>query len=73
MTRITSYDLSCPECQAVHIDLDEWALRSHKTHLCLVCGHFFEAETAGVSNPTFEAIAKPDNVLYTPTKPTPKQ
>lgn len=31
--------LHCPKCGVQHIDRDEWVLRLHRTHLCLVCKH----------------------------------
>lgn len=31
--------LYCPVCQKQHLDEGEWAVRPHKTHLCLGCGH----------------------------------
>jgi hypothetical protein len=29
---------NCPRCGQRHVDLGEWALRPHRTHLCLGCG-----------------------------------
>lgn len=51
---ITDLVLHCPMCKVLHLDVDEWRDRPHKTHLCLneKCGHLFrplEAYTRGVS------------------------
>lgn len=31
--------LLCPACGHQHVDVDEWAARLHRTHLCDQCGH----------------------------------
>lgn len=31
--------MSCPKCHRPHIDLNEWARRPHRTHLCAICGN----------------------------------
>lgn len=35
--------LFCPRCRGQHVDRDEWATRSHKTHLCEHCKHEWQA------------------------------
>lgn len=44
-------NLYCPHCGAQHFDINRWALKPHKTHLCLTCGEIFEGEIKGVSYP----------------------
>lgn len=49
--------LECPKCGTVHVDTwddagTDWAVRPHKTHLCLHCGNLwkpFEFPTVGVA------------------------
>ncbi len=31
--------INCPKCQREHVDLNEWAGRPHRTHLCAYCGN----------------------------------
>lgn len=45
--------LECPNCKQPHNDVVEWAIRPHKTHLCLFCGFLFEGNFKGVSNSLF--------------------
>lgn len=47
-------DLFCPQCQQPHIDVNEWAIRLHKTHECQHCGCRFEGSIKAVSFPTFK-------------------
>jgi hypothetical protein len=46
-------DLNCPYCGEPHYDIDEWAKKPHRTHLCLFCNSHFEGNVKGVSFPTF--------------------
>jgi predicted CXXCH cytochrome family protein len=57
-------NLECPHCHTPHYDIDEWALKPHRTHLCLSCGELFEGSVKGVSRPTFQELQKPENVIY---------
>lgn len=44
--------LSCPQCNALHVDEGEWATRPHKTHQCQSCKYEwrpFDYPTYGVS------------------------
>lgn len=63
---IEEQSLSCPKCGKAHYDIDEWAIKPHKTHLCLHCGELFEGSFKGVSRATFEKMTKPENVYYIP-------
>lgn len=56
----------CPSCGKPHSDIDEWALKPHKTHLCLHCGALFEADFKGVCRPSFDKITQPLNVVFVP-------
>ncbi len=44
-------NLNCPHCGATHSDIDKWALKPHKTHLCLNCGEMFEGTVKAISHP----------------------
>lgn len=49
--------LDCPRCGRRHVDIEEWATRPHKTHLCLFadCGHLWRPEdfpTVGIASPS---------------------
>jgi hypothetical protein len=33
--------IECPHCGALHVDEGEWAVKPHKTHLCLSCTKTF--------------------------------
>lgn len=57
-------NLSCPICEANHFDQDEWAIRPHKTHLCVNCGHLFEGDFKAVSRPILVRKTKPEHVTY---------
>jgi hypothetical protein len=48
--------LMCPYCGQPHYDINEWAFRAHKTHLCLFCGETFEGNTKSVSYPMASEI-----------------
>lgn len=48
--------LTCPKCNQMHNDVEEWAVRPHRTHLCLFCGHLFEGSFKGVSNQLWEEV-----------------
>jgi hypothetical protein len=61
--RILREDLSCPYCGEPHSDIDEWALKPHKTHLCLECNGLFEGSVKAVSLPQFFEI-DPDGIQY---------
>ena len=50
---IPQENVICPRCFHPHIDLDEWAIKPHKTHLCQHCGNLFEGTYKAVSNPSF--------------------
>ena len=44
--------LPCPKCGKLHVDLEEWATKPHRTHLCSFCGHEFRpalVATVGVA------------------------
>jgi Zn-finger nucleic acid-binding protein len=43
--------LSCPRCQAVHLDAGWFAIRPHRQHLCQGCGRLFRDQDPAVSNP----------------------
>jgi predicted nucleic acid-binding Zn ribbon protein len=42
--------ISCPSCKRSHVDLNEWAGRPHRTHLCAYCGNkwVFESDVKTV-------------------------
>jgi hypothetical protein len=63
---IQEQTLDCPHCKAPHKDIDKWALKPHKTHLCLACWQLFEGSFKAVSRPTFERLSKPKNVVFIP-------
>lgn len=51
--------LSCPDCDAPHVDEGEWATRPHKTHLCGTCGHEWrpaEHYTVGIQTVAEESL-----------------
>jgi hypothetical protein len=33
--------LHCPNCKQQHLDVGEWRMRAHRTHLCLHCQQSF--------------------------------
>ncbi len=47
-------EIRCPECNKRHVDVGRWAVLRHKDHLCLYCGHNFEAEGFGEQGSTLE-------------------
>ena len=49
----TVENLNCTHCGAKHIDIDSWADKPHKTHLCLSCDTLFEGTIKAVSHPTY--------------------
>ncbi len=49
--------LFCTYCGMPHTDVDAFAIRPHRKHLCHACGRFFMADEKGVSNPL--ALLKP--------------
>jgi transcription elongation factor Elf1 len=63
---IQEQTLDCPHCKHPHSDIDEWALKPHRTHLCLNCNQLFEGSFKGVSRPAFEKLKKPANVVFVP-------
>jgi hypothetical protein len=63
-TKIIEETLDCPHCGSAHFDIDEWALKPHKTHLCLHCHLTFEGSLKAVSRPTFKRLARPSNICY---------
>lgn len=44
--------IQCPSCKREHVDLNEWAGRPHRTHLCQYCDHKWvfesDAKTVGI-------------------------
>jgi transposase-like protein len=46
----------CPYCAHPHQDWNKWAVHPHINHLCERCGAVFQADTYGVSRPTFSPV-----------------
>lgn len=44
-------NVNCPHCQGEHVDINYWAIKPHKTHLCHYCGNLFEVDVKSVSRP----------------------
>lgn len=62
-TEIPQENVVCPRCFQLHSDIDEWALKPHKTHLCQYCGNLFEGTYKAVSNPAFTpGFLTPENM-----------
>lgn len=61
-------DVDCPKCGEKHFDIDQWAIKPHKTHLCLKCKKMFEGSQKAVSRPTFVKIQQPNYIIYKPMK-----
>ena len=64
MLVITQEDVNCPHCGRFHYDVEEWALKPHRTHLCLHCNSLFEGSVKAVSRPTFQTSSHPINVIF---------
>ena len=69
--KIPVENVVCPRCFQLHVDVDKWALKPHKTHLCEHCGNLFEGTCKAVSYPSFTS-GFPENVEFVCT-PLPPQ
>jgi hypothetical protein len=43
--------ITCPHCASPHLDLADYALDSHRKHLCLHCQQLFEDSDRAIGNP----------------------
>lgn len=61
--KIPQENVVCPRCFNLHSDVDKWALKPHKIHLCEHCGNLFEGTYKAVSHPCFTSEF-PENIHY---------
>ena len=59
MSNIQIENLDCPHCKTKHEDIDEWAVKPHRTHLCLNCGMLFEGKLLGEDGRPIKAVSHP--------------
>ena len=59
--------LFCDHCGEPHLDMEYYAVKPHKRHLCMACGKYFSDTERSVSNPIVGIPGMDIEQLYSPT------